>query len=321
MELSPECRKLVAKIESTVELNSRNLMLNLIKLGTKLGLIQNGRIAPERAPVQNRRFLERYLKVLLDIGVMVRKGEEYELQQLVLSFSTADFENTIPEYITMYDYIASMAHYKAINENHPNVLMCFGKDADVWDFFLSNPFCRAYREVCRELAGIDRNSRVLDAGCGSVSPVFFAEMVAPNGIYRGVEKYSSLASLATKRLKRGGYDWAGVSVAAIEDVFVSSKYDCVLCTDVLSYLSHPAIALRNMLKALRKGGRLVIFSLFPDRMDFVYRAYEFYNSMNPAFSRFMKTAEVASMIERLDRKADVEAVGGCFLVVEKRGGG
>ncbi len=320
MNLSPEGRRLVSRIEGTIELNSRNLMLNLIKLGTKLGVIQEGRVVPDRAPVQNRRFLERYLKVLLDIGVVLRRGEEYELQQLVLSFSTADFENTIPEYITMYDYIASMAHYKAINEKHPNVLMSFGKDADVWDFFLSNPFCRAYREVCRELGGIERSSRVLDAGCGSVSPVFFAEVVAPNGIYRGVEKYASLASLATKRLKRGGYDWAGVSVAAIEDVFVSSKYDCVVCTDLMSYLSHPAIALRNMLKALRKGGRLVMFELFPDRMDFVYRAYEFYNSMNPAFSGFVRSQEVVSMIERLERRVRIHQVGGCFMVVEKRGG-
>jgi len=269
--------------------------------------------------IQNPKFLDRYLTVLVDSGIARLERSGYFLLPFNFTFSLDEVKNSIPEYLTMYDYIASMAHYKAISENHPNVLMSFGKDADVWDIFLSNPFCNAYRKVCSELISLSRGDRVLDVGCGSVSPLYFSEIVGPNGAYTGVENSGQLASLATKRIRRMGYDWARVSLASIENLFISSQYDCVICTDVLNYLRSPAVALKNMLKALRKKGKLVIFDLFPDNINFHYRVYEFYNSLNPSFKGFVTAEKVINILKKLDPDLKINEIGGTFLVATKEG--
>lgn len=303
-----------------MQLNGKNLLLNLVKLGIKLGIIQSIQTDGAAMPkVQNTQFLERYLQVLVDVGIAARKGERYVLFPFSFTFTSGEIENSIPEYLTMYDYIASMAHYKAISEHHPNVLMSFGKDADVWDIFLANPFCSSYRSVCTELLNLSTGDKVLDVGCGSISPLYFSKVVAPNGIYRGIENSEKLASLAIKRLKRERYDWASVNIASIEDLFISTQYDSVICTDVLNYLKSPAIALKNMLKALKKRGRLVIFDLFPDLLDFNHRAYEFYNSLNPSFRGFITAERIINILHKLDRTLKIKILGRSFMVIEKGG--
>jgi len=318
--IDTDVKRLVAKIETTIQVNGRSLLFNLIKLGIRLGIVQEMMedFRCDERKIPNKKFLERYMTTLLKTGMAEIVGEEKYIRPFELSFSCKDIENSIPDYISIYDYISSMAPYWAISEGHPNVLMSFGKDADVWDGFLSSQFCETYREVASHILNLKDGDKVLDVGCGSISPLYFSPLVSPNGRYVGIENSKNLTTLALNRIKRERYDWADVKNASVEDLVISSKYDAVICTDVLSYLSSPARALRTMYTALRPGGHLLIFDYFPDIFSFHHHAYEFYNSLNPSFRGFIRYKKVKETLENCKSNIEFTRIGKCFVKIQKR---
>lgn len=317
--MQKEYYSIINRLENSVQINSKNLLFNVVKLGIRLGIIQsmfkNSKM--HFSLVQNRNFLKDYINVLIDSKIATMEGDNIVLLPFDFYFTSHEIENSIPEYLTMYDYIASMAHYRAISEKHPNILMSFGKDADVWDIFLDNPFCRTYRKVSTDFLELKNGDKVLDVGCGSISPVYFSEKISPNGFYRGIENSRRLATLATKRLKRKGHDWADINNSSIEDLFITTKYDTVICTDMLNYINSPTMALKNMLKALKKGGEMVIFDTFPDLVSFNLKVYEFYNHLNPSFRGLMEANTIIDILKKLDNTLRIEVLGKSFIVVHK----
>lgn len=309
-------------LEETLRVNSKNLEYNLFKLGVKIGLFSQfyeGKKSILIPSIPNSEFLDKYIQTSRKIGLLRKKNGTYYLGHFRINFNQKDFKKVIPEFITMYDDIAAMAHYKAINKNHPNVLMSFGKDADVWDLFFSNPFCNVYREVIKDLLRLRNGDKVLDVGCGSVSPVFFAKHVGPNGRYRGIEKSKGLAKIANKRLKRSGMDWAHVENTAFEEVSVFGKYDYIICAWVINYLYNLRRGIKNLLTSLSPGGKIIFFDIFPDLVDFDISVYEFYNSLNKSFNGFIPSSELIDMISEYNGNVEVYQASNTFLIVEKKG--
>lgn len=311
----------ISLLEDTLRVNSKNLAYNLFKLGMKIGVFSyasNGKKSFSVPYIPNNEFLEKYLNASKRIGLLRKKNGSYDIGYFRMNFNRRDFENIIPEYIAMYDDIAAMAHYKAISKDHPNVLMSFGKDADVWDIFFSNPFCFVYREIIKDILKLKNGDRVLDVGCGSVAPVYFAELVGPNGCYRGIEKSKGLAKIANKRLRRRGMDWAQVKNIDFEKASVFGRYDYIICAWVINYLDNIRKGLKSLVSSVSPGGKIVFFDIFPDLVDFDVTVYEFYDSLNKSFKGFITSHELLGTLSEFDPELEVSHASKTFLIIEKK---
>ena len=117
------------------------------------------------------------------------------------------------------------------------------------------------RRIVREALGAVPGERVLDVGCG---PGFYcaelAEEVGPAGSVVGVDSSPAMLQLAARRC--AGY--AGVELRPGEAVSLpvdDASFDAALCVQVLEYVPDPTVALAEMYRALRPGGRVVVWDI------------------------------------------------------------
>lgn len=140
------------------------------------------------------------------------------------------------------------------------------------------------RGIAREALGAGSGERILDVGCG---PGFYCaellEEVGPSGSVTGVDGSQAMLELAARRCAGheniGFHEGDAVSLP-VED----ACFDGALCVQVLEYVADPTAALAEMYRALRPGGRVLVwdidwtaFSLHsedPVRMERVLRAWD-----------------------------------------------
>ena len=140
------------------------------------------------------------------------------------------------------------------------------------------------RAIVRRTLSATAGDRVLDVGCG---PGFYcAELLAdvgPTGSVVGIDGSPAMLALAGRRC-------AGCENVELYEADATSlpvKDGCIdraLCVQVLEYVADPAVALAEMYRAIRSGGRVVLWdidwatvslhSLQPERMDRVMRAWD-----------------------------------------------
>jgi len=106
-------------------------------------------------------------------------------------------------------------------------------------------------EMIRKAAGQRLAGRVLDNGCGVG---MYVQHLAPlAGHITGLEYDFARAQLAATRS-------AGILNAAAEHLpFASSSFDLVLSHEVIEHVSDDRLAVREMVRVLKPGGRAVIF--------------------------------------------------------------
>jgi arsenite methyltransferase len=132
------------------------------------------------------------------------------------------------------------------------------------------------RALIRDALAAQPGERILDIGCG---PGFYvAELldeVGSEGSVVGVDNSSAMLGVAAERCKEHAnvaFHEADVLSLPVED----SGFDRALCVQVLEYVQDVPAALAEMHRALRPGGRLVVWdvdwatvswhSSAPDRM-------------------------------------------------------
>lgn len=101
-------------------------------------------------------------------------------------------------------------------------------------------------------------ARLLDAGCGPGYDVAaLATRVAPGGLVVGLDVSERMIALAGERCV--GLDCVELKVASIEDTgFADRFFDVVHAMRVVQYMSDPAIAVRELARVTRPGGRVVL---------------------------------------------------------------
>ena len=150
------------------------------------------------------------------------------------------------------------------------------------------------RAIVHEALGARPGERILDAGCG---PGFYVsetlERVGPEGAVVGVDASPQMLGLAAKRSEgrpNVSFHEGDVAALPVED----AGFDRALSVQVLEYVADIPAALAELHRALRPGGRLMIWdvdwatlswhSADPDRMDRVMRAWDAHLS-NPSLPR------------------------------------
>ncbi len=304
-------------IEETIKYNFYRLYFYFIDLGIKYNILKHseeifeeGKI-PEIPSIQNKIFLIKYINTLKKLI----SYDELKLKRIILEYNS---NYIVPDYLQFYDEIMRMFNYFIISERHPLILYDFENGADFVDFLLSSNFSNLYREIIAEYLQMEKNLYILDVGCGSYSPIFFARFTYPNGWYVGIDKSRAMIKIAENRVKRKGLSNVILKNIPVEEIIVKERYDYVICTKVLEYIESISKALNNMMRCLKKGGKLVIFSeIFPDLVDFNEAIYEFFNSLNKSFIKYRTTTEILNTIENLGFSIDYEILGKNFLIIEK----
>jgi arsenite methyltransferase len=132
------------------------------------------------------------------------------------------------------------------------------------------------RALIREALDAQPGERILDVGCG---PGFYVaellEEVGPDGSVVGVDNSAAMLAVATHRTTgraNVAFHEAEVLSLPVED----ESFDRAICVQVLEYVQDVRAALAEMYRALRAGGRLVVWdvdwatvswhSAVPDRM-------------------------------------------------------
>jgi arsenite methyltransferase len=140
------------------------------------------------------------------------------------------------------------------------------------------------RRFVREALAARSGERILDVGCG---PGFYvAELldeVGTQGSVVGLDGSEDMLAAAARRCEghaNVAFHQADATSLPVKD----SDFDAAVCVQVLEYVPDTAAALREMHRALRPGGRVVVwdidwataswYSSDPDRMARAMRAWD-----------------------------------------------
>ncbi|WP_297464250.1 methyltransferase domain-containing protein [Thermococcus sp.] len=272
----------------------------------------------ERIPVSNRAYLDRLIDSYLSLGILEAEDGLLRVGDFSYDFSLTGetVRKLLPDWIRILEEMYRMADYAFISPEHPKILMDFDKGADFWDMRLLMALNRAYRKLIIELAGIEDGSRVLDLGCGSVSPVEIGESVGPNGRYVGVDFSPGLLSIAKTRVRNLGMDWVILRELDVRRIVPRNTYDVVVMAFLLEYLPEREDVVNLALSMLNPGGRIVIIDPFRDRYELL-PALEFFESLTPEFVSFPSIEGIVDAVERGPHDVRVEVHGGSAILITK----
>jgi arsenite methyltransferase len=117
------------------------------------------------------------------------------------------------------------------------------------------------RGIVREALGASAGERVLDVGCGpGYYCVELLEDVGPSGSIVGVDSSAAMLALAARRC--AGYDnvelrEGDATAVPVED----ASFDAALSVQVQEYVGDIATGLGELHRALRPGGRVLVFDV------------------------------------------------------------
>ena len=108
-----------------------------------------------------------------------------------------------------------------------------------------------------ERAAVAPGERVLDVACGTgVVTRAAAERAAAGGHVAGIDLNPGMIAVARSLPPVAAIEWREASALALP--FQDSHFDVVLCQQGLQFFPDKALALREMRRVLRRGGRLAL---------------------------------------------------------------
>jgi len=272
-------------LEATMEFLHSYLIIKSYYFGIKTGLFQEN--SKNRYP--NKEYCHKWIDFLKRADYDHLLKEAFKKMRIEVDRSSLD----------LFDCMDRSSYFALLHSNHPNITLGFIKDADLWDLWLKGGIFELARRSVAEKDIIERGCKVLDIGCGSVSPLFYSELVGKSGSYAGVELSAPLSKLATLRLKENFLDQGSVRQEDAEKRLIfKKKYDVVVISFFLENSSNHKAVLKNALEALGYEGRILINSfLFADVEPEKRDLFDLYFSLIPSFRGFPKISEIVEVLE------------------------
>ncbi len=149
---------------------------------------------------------------------------------------------------------------------------------DLMNDVMSVGLHRLWKRFATELSGVREGARVLDvaAGTGDVARLL-AQRTGASGQVWLSDVNADMLVRGRDRLLDAGYTLPAVRCDAERLPYPSDYFDCVTIAFGLRNITHKDVALREMLRVLRPGGRVLIleFSRVWKPLERLYDAYSF----------------------------------------------
>ncbi|HEX5472288.1 MAG TPA: class I SAM-dependent methyltransferase [Lacipirellulaceae bacterium] len=144
----------------------------------------------------------------------------------------------------------------------------------------------AWRKALSAALGTDARQTILDAGTG---PGFFACLYSQMGHdCRGLDFSERMLSMARGRASELNLDTTFVMADAEEPPFQSATFDAVSSRHLLFNLPRPGVAIREWVRLLKPGGRLILIGNDHDEAHPASRTRRGWNRMRNWLARFRR---------------------------------
>jgi len=131
--------------------------------------------------------------------------------------------------------------------------------ADQLDDLASVPFVAAEKRRSLQLLELASGAAVLDVGCGTGPELLaLAEIVGPEGRVVGLERSAALLAAASRRGPAAGGRVQLIHGDASALPFAAGEFDASRADRTLQHVDRPDLALREMVRVTRPGGRVVV---------------------------------------------------------------
>ena len=149
---------------------------------------------------------------------------------------------------------------------------------DVMNDLMSAGLHRMWKRFAVDISGVRTGQRVLDVAGGSADlSRLFLKKVGSSGQVVLTDINNAMLRVGRNRLLDEGYTTPVTQCDAEHLPFPDSYFDCVCIAFGLRNVTHKDVALREMQRVLRPGGRLVVleFSKVAKPLEKIYDAYSF----------------------------------------------
>ncbi len=256
----------------------------------------------------NREYSEMWKKFFskIDFGKLLDKATK---------FMKKEIDGKI---LDLADIMDKASYYALIHPNHPNITLGFVKDADLWNLLLEYGIYKYVREKIADILRIDRGDKIIDFGCGSVSPCFYADIIGEYGIYSGMDYSKPMLRIAEKLCKsKGIFDRVNLvqGYAESKQKF-KREFDLAVMSSIMEYSETKGL-LRNAMEALKYEGKIAIFSeLFRDIEPEREYLFNLYYSLIPNFKRFPSVKEITQILDNSGVSFSIDKYGKHIVVIE-----
>lgn len=149
---------------------------------------------------------------------------------------------------------------------------------DVMNDVMSAGMHRLWKQFALDTSGVKAGDKVLDiaGGSGDLSKLF-AKKVGPGGEVILTDINASMLGVGRERLIDAGLSVPAMQCNAEQLPFADNTFDCVIVAFGLRNMTHKDVALKEMQRVLKLGGRLLVleFSKVWQPLEKLYDVYSF----------------------------------------------
>ena len=149
---------------------------------------------------------------------------------------------------------------------------------DVMNDVMSAGLHRVWKRFTLDTSGVKPGDNVLDiaGGSGDISKLF-SKKVGANGSVILTDINASMLAVGRDRLINTGLNVPVLQCDAEQLPFADGSFDCVIVAFGLRNMTHKEVALKEMLRVLKVGGRLLVleFSKVWQPLEKIYDIYSF----------------------------------------------
>lgn len=173
--------------------------------------------------------------------------------------------------------------YQTVDENEKQtkvgaVFHSVAHNYDIMNDVMSAGLHRLWKRFAVDISGVKQGDKVLDiaGGSGDLSKLF-AQKVGKEGKVVLTDINASMLGVGRDRMIDAGLSIPATQCNAEKLPFADGTFDCVIVAFGLRNMTHKDIALKEMQRVLKVGGRLLVleFSKVWKPLEKVYDAYSF----------------------------------------------